>query len=152
MKRAVFAGTFDPPTLGHLELIKKAMNICDELIIAISSKPTKESFFSDKEKVEMLKIIAPEAKIAISKGLIVDFAKEQNSSFLIRGLRSFSDFETEFQMANTNRRLGGIETVFLMTESPHISSTLVREIAYLKGPLHPFVPEEIETMIREKFA
>ena len=154
MKKAVFAGTFDPPTLGHLELIQKASILCDELIIAISSKPTKKFIFSNQEKTEMLKIIAPQAQIKIAPGLIADFAKEQSASFPIRGLRSFSDMDEEFQMANVNRRLGSLETIFLMTGSAHthISSTLIREIAHFKGPLHHLVPEEIEAMIRKKFA
>lgn len=154
MKKAVFAGTFDPPTLGHLELIKKAMKVCDQLIIAVSFKPTKQSVFSETEKIEMLKKIAPKAEIAICMGLIVDFAKEKNASFLIRGLRSLSDFEAEFQMANANRLLAGIETIFFMSDNAHsqISSSLIREIAYFKGSLKQFVPAEIEPMVRQKFA
>jgi pantetheine-phosphate adenylyltransferase len=160
MKRtALFPGTFDPPSLGHLDIIRKAGLICDHLIIAVAVKPDKKnnSLFSPEEKMEMLRLITksnPQIEIAHFHGLIVDFAKEKNASFLIRGLRAFSDFEYEFQMAFANRVLSGIETVFLMADEKHtqISSTLIREIAYFKGPLHEFVPHEIEPLIRKKFS
>jgi pantetheine-phosphate adenylyltransferase len=148
----IFPGTFDPPTLGHLDIIQKSMQVCDHLIVAIAVKPDKKSLFSVEEKVEMLKRIAPKVEIASFHGLIVDFAREKNASFLIRGLRAFADFEYEFQMAQANRRLSGIETLFLMADDRHtqISSSLIREIAHFKGPLKGFVPEEIESLIRRK--
>jgi pantetheine-phosphate adenylyltransferase len=149
---AIFPGTFDPPTLGHLDIIQKAGPICDHLIIAIAVKPDKKQLFSVEERIEMLKRIAPKAEIISFHGLVVDLAKEKKALFLIRGLRTFSDFEYEFQMAQANRKLSGIETLFLMADDRHtqISSSLIREIAHFNGPLKGFVPEEIESLIRRK--
>ncbi|MGB7978126.1 MAG: pantetheine-phosphate adenylyltransferase [Chlamydiales bacterium] len=147
----IFPGTFDPPTLGHLAIIQKSGAICEHLVIAIGLKPGKTSLFSVDERREMLQKIAPEAEIHPFHGLIVDFAKEKKGSFLIRGLRSLADCETELQMAEANRRLSGIETVFFGADEPHISSSLIREIAHFKGSLNGFVPKEIEPLIRKKF-
>ncbi len=149
----IFPGTFDPPTLGHLDIIRKAKKICNHLIIAIAIKPDKKSLFSPEEKKEMLQKISSDTDIIAFQGLIIELAKQKKASFLIRGLRSESDFEPEFQMAQANKRMGGIETLFLMADErySHMSSTLIREIAYFKGPLHDFVPKEIEAMIRKKF-
>lgn len=148
----MFPGTFDPPTLGHLDIIQKACQICDHLIVAIAMNPEKKSLFSVEEKMEMLKKIAPQVEVASFQGLTVQFASKKNASFLIRGLRAFADFEYEYQMAQANRRLSGIETIFLMANDQHsqISSTLIREIAHFKGPLKEFVPSEIESQIRKK--
>ncbi len=154
MKRiALFPGTFDPPSLGHLDIIQKAKLICDHLIIAIAQKLDKKPLFSIEERSEMLKKIAPHAEITPFHGLIVDFAREKKASFLIRGLRAFSDFEYEFQMALVNRRLSGIETLFLMSNEHHtqISSSLIREIAHFGGPLLDFIPPEIEPLIKRQF-
>ena len=148
----IFPGTFDPPTLGHLDIIQKGMQICDHLIIAIAVKPDKKQLFSVEERMEMLKRIAQKVEIVSFHGLVVDLAREKKASFLIRGLRTFSDFEYEFQMAQANRKLSGIETLFLMADDRHtqISSSLIREIAHFKGSLKGFVPEEIESLIRRK--
>lgn len=150
----IFPGTFDPPTFGHLDIIRKAKKICDHLIVAIAVKPEKNSTFSVEEKMLMMKKIAPDVQIEAYRGLIVDFAKEKKAEFLIRGLRSASEFDLEHQMALANKRIGSIETVFLIADDRHaqISSTLIREIAYFHGPLHDFVPVEIESMIRKKFS
>lgn len=148
----LFPGTFDPPSRGHLDIIQRAKLVCDHLIVAIAVKPDKKSLFSIEERIEMLKKIAPHVEIVSFHGLIVDFAREKKATFLIRGLRAFSDFEYEFQMALANRRLSGIETLFLMADERHtqISSSLIREIAHFRGPLHDFVPPEIEPLIRKK--
>jgi pantetheine-phosphate adenylyltransferase len=159
MKRiGLYPGTFDPPTRGHLDIIQRARQICDHLIVTIAHKPDKklQSLFSAEEKIEMLRLItAPIQGIEIThfKGLIANYAQEKKASFLIRGLRAFSDFEHEFQMALANQRLSKIETVFLMANERHaqISSSLIREIAHFGGPLHDFVPPEIESLIRKKF-
>lgn len=149
-KIALLPGTFDPPSLGHLDLIQRAAKICDHLIIAIAIKPNKKPLFTIEERKEMLQRIAPKVEITAFDGLIVDLAKKRKATVLIRGLRSFSDFDYEFQMALANRTLGGIETLFLAAEHTEISSTLIREIAHFGGPLHHFVPPEIETLIRKK--
>ncbi len=152
----IFPGTFDPPSKGHLDIIQRASLICDKLLIAIAVKPDKKALFSPDEKKEMLRLITPSlpnVQIEIFQGLVVDFARIHKAQFLIRGLRAFSDFEYEFQMALANRRLSGIETLFLMADERHtqISSSLIREIAHFKGPLRDFVPSEIEPLIRKKF-
>jgi len=157
MKIGLFPGTFGPPSKGHLDIIQRACLICDRLIVAVAHKPDKQEAFTKEEKVEMLRLITrsiPQVEIAAFHGLIVDFAKERKANFLIRGLRAFSDFEYEFQMALANRRLSGIETLFLMADERHtqISSSLIREIAHFNGPLHDFVPPEIESIIRKKLS
>ncbi len=153
MKRiAIFPGTFDPPSKGHLDIIQRSLPLCDHLIVAIAHKPEKKHLFSLDERTHMMKMIAPNVEIVSFHGLIVDLAQQRQATFLIRGLRAFSDFEYEFQMALANRRLSGIETLFLAADTKHmqISSTLIREIAYFGGPLHEFVPPEIEPLIRKK--
>lgn len=155
MKTALFAGSFDPPSLGHLDIIQKASSLCDHLIVAIAHKPDKKTLFSVEERETMLRQITssfPNVEISHFHGLVVDFAKEKKANFLIRGLRAFSDFEYELQMALANRCLSGIETLFLMADEKytHISSTLIREIAYFGGPLKDFVPKEIESFIQKK--
>lgn len=159
MKIGLFPGTFGPPSKGHLDIIQRACHICDRLIVAVAHKPVKhnESSFTEQEKIEMLRLITrslPQVEIVAFHGLIVDFAREKKANFLIRGLRAFSDFEYEFQMALANRRLSGIETLFLMADERHtqISSSLIREIAHFNGPLHDFVPQEIESIIRKKLS
>jgi pantetheine-phosphate adenylyltransferase len=148
----IFPGTFDPPSLGHLDIIQRAKPLCDHLIIAIAHKPDKKPLFSLEERAAMLKKIAPHAEVIPFHGLIAHFAQQKKASFLLRGLRFASDFEYELQMAQANHRLSGIETLFLMASEKHtqISSSLIREIAHFGGPLHDFVPPEIETMISKK--
>lgn len=150
-------GSFDPPTRGHLDIIQRAMQFTDQLIIAIGQKPDKRlsALFTAEEKMDMLRILTqsiPHLEIASFQGLVVDFAKEKKVQFLIRGLRAFSDFESELQMALANRRLSGIETLFLMGDEKlsQVSSSLIREIASFGGPLHDFVTPEIESFIRKK--
>lgn len=157
-KIGLFPGTFDPLSKGHLDIIQRSLQICDHLIVAVATKPEKkkEAFFSIEEKMEMLKLCTrsiSNLEVTHFHGLIVDFAKEKKANYLIRGLRAFSDFEYEFQMALANRRLSGIETLFLMADERHtqISSSLIREIAYFGGPLKDFVPPEIESFIQKKF-
>jgi len=149
-KIGLLPGTFDPPTLGHLDLIQRASKICDHLIIAIATKPNKKPLFTSEERKEMLHLIAPKVEVIAFNGLIVDLAREKKANFLIRGLRTLADYDYEFQMALANRKLGNIETLFLPAEHTEISSSLIREIAHFGGPLHPFVPAEIETFIRKK--
>ena len=156
MKRALFPGTFDPPTLGHVDIIKRSSSICDKLYVGIAVNSAKtEGLFSTEEKIEMLKTVCapyPHVEVACFNSLVVEFAKQHQIDFLIRGLRAFSDFEYEFRMALTNRHLSGIETLFLMAEGQvaHISSTLIRELGHYQSRLHDFIPREIEDQVFQR--
>lgn len=150
MYKALFPGTFDPPTLGHLDIIKRASKLCDELYIGIAENTTKrKNVFNESErKALLLKLCAsyPNVKIVTFSGLVVEFAKKKKIDYLIRGVRSVADFEYESQMASANHMMAGLETIFL-SASPqyvHFSSTLIREIGSLGHRLHGFVSEEIE--------
>ena len=153
MKTALFPGTFDPPTLGHIDVIRRSSQICDKLYIGIAINSAKaDDLFSIEERRSMLHTICksfPHVEVVTFETLVVTFAKNHKVDFLLRGLRAFSDFEYEARMALTNRRLSGIETVFLMADERvgHISSTLIRELGRFKSRLHEFVPEEIEEQI-----
>ena len=159
MKQGLFPGTFDPPTLGHLDIIKRAACMCDTLYVAITEETSKRPafLFSIDERKEMMEKIChglPHVKIVTFSGLAVDFVKKCQANFLIRGLRAFSDFEYEFQMALANRKLGNVETVFFMADEKlaHISSTLIREIARSGTRLTDFIPTAIEPIIFKKLA
>lgn len=154
MKKGLFAGTFDPPTLGHLNIIQRAAALCGTLCVGIAQNSAKGSpIFSAEQRLEMLKLITkdiPHVEIAIFQGLAVDFAKKQGVDFFIRGLRNCTDLEYEGQMAFTNRQIAGIETVFLLSDERYtqINSTLIREIAVLgRRRLKDFIPAEIEDIV-----
>jgi len=156
MKKALFPGTFDPPSLGHLDVIKRGVSICDKLYVGVTTNLAKKksSLFSTDEKVDMLKTITkdlPQVHVVSFSSLVIEFAKEIGIDFLIRGLRAFSDFEYEFRMALANRRMSGreMETLFLIPDErvAHISSSLIREIGRYHSSLLDFVPKEIEGII-----
>jgi pantetheine-phosphate adenylyltransferase len=153
---AVYPGTFDPITYGHIDLIKRAQEIFPELIVAVAHNPHKKPLFSLEERVAMLKKATAGLKgIEISSfdGLVVDFARKRKSKVLIRGLRMISDFEYEFQMALTNRKLSAdIETIFLMPQESYsyLSSKLLKEAASLGADLSSFVPDFVEKALKQK--
>ena len=154
MKQALLPGTFDPPTLGHLDLIKRSEALCDKLVIGIACNGLKNepSLFSVEEKVEMLKAITKDlhfVEIRVINGLVATFAKQNNINFLIRGVRAFSDFDYEYRMAFTNKTLSGVETVFLMAsgKTSHISSSLIRELGFNHSRLIEFIPSSIEEFV-----
>jgi pantetheine-phosphate adenylyltransferase len=154
MRKALFPGTFDPPTLGHLDLIERSASICDKLYvgIAVNSSKIHEQLFSAEERIQMLKEICKKCahvEVISFSGLVVDFAKKNEIDFILRGLRAYSDFEYELRMAFANRKISGIETVFLMANDchGHISSTLIRELALYKTRLHDFIPAPIEERV-----
>lgn len=151
-KTAIFPGSFDPPTLAHLNLIHRAMKVCDHLIVCIGENLNKKSMFTSKEREQLLKTLCPKVEVVIHLGLIVDLLKEKKAQFLIRGIRAEQDFDFEFQMSSANAHLAGVETLFLMADPKyiHISSQMVREIGHFGGSLKGFVPEEIEGMVRER--
>ena len=153
MQRAVYPGTFDPMTMGHVDLVKRASKLFDSVIIAIASSDSKKPMFSLEERIEIgNKIFADDPKVEVVgfSGLLVNFAKENDANILIRGLRVVADFEYEFQLANMNRAMSpDIESVFLTPkeEYSYISSSLVKEIATMGGDVTRFVdPVTLEAL------
>jgi len=153
---AIYPGTFDPITYGHIDLIKRAQEIFPEVIVAVAHNPHKKPLFSVKERIRMLKKAAAGLKgVTISDfdGLVIDYAHKHKAKVLIRGLRMLSDFEYEFQMALTNRKLSpDIETIFLMPQEcySYLSSKLLKEAASLGADLSSFVPSFVEKALKEK--
>lgn len=143
---AVYPGTFDPPTLGHLDMIRRASRMFSKLIVAVGENPVKTTYFSLSERVEMLREIThdlPNVEVEVFKGLLAGYASQKGAQAIVRGLRAVSDFEYEFQMALTNRVLHpDLETVFLMASAEHmfVSSSIVKEVASLGGDVREFVP------------
>ncbi|MDD5044081.1 MAG: pantetheine-phosphate adenylyltransferase [Candidatus Omnitrophica bacterium] len=155
-QKAIYPGTFDPITYGHIDVIKRALRIFEEVIVAVAHNPHKKPFFSVKERIEMLKKATQGMEgvtIEDFNGLVVDYARKKSVTTIIRGLRMLSDFEYEFQMALTNRKLNSeIETIFLMTSEDYsyVSSKLLKEAASLGADLSQFVPAFIEKALKEK--
>lgn len=153
---AVYPGSFDPVTYGHIDLIKRATHVFDEVIIAVANNIQKKALFDTQERLQMLRESTKGVKgirIEVFDGLIIDFASRNNAPVLIRGLRMISDFEYELQMALTNRRLNEkIETVFLMPSEGYsfLSSTLIKEAASLGADVSSFVPEFVAQRLKEK--
>lgn len=156
-KKAIYPGSFDPITNGHVDIIKRALEIFDKILIAVLENPQKEPLFTTKERMDMIKEIFADRKdveVKAFHGLLVEFAKKNNVKIVIRGLRAISDFEYEFQMALMNRKLNQeIETFFMMPNLKYsfLSSNLVKEVFELGGCLKDLVPEQVETMLRGKF-
>ncbi|MBI2421424.1 MAG: pantetheine-phosphate adenylyltransferase [Candidatus Hydrogenedentes bacterium] len=153
---AVYAGSFDPPTLGHVDLIERATKIFDKIIVAVAVNEAKSSLFSVEERMEMLVEIAsamPSVQIDRFRGLTVNFARDKGAIALIRGLRVVSDFEFELTMAINNHKLNAeIDTISLMPSEPYLflSSRLVKEIAAFGGPIDHFVTPAVEARLRAK--
>jgi pantetheine-phosphate adenylyltransferase len=153
---AIYPGSFDPLTLGHLDLIERAAHIFDEVIVAVGVNSRKQTFFSAAERLEMVKAAVKSiknVKVDSFDGLLVDYARSKKVHVLLRGLRAFSDFEYEFQMALANRKLApGIEAIFLMPKETHsyISSSTVREIVDRGGDISQFVPPSVKKFIERK--
>ena len=157
IKKAVYPGSFDPITNGHVDIIRRGLEIFDEILVAVLENPKKESLFSTKERVAMIQdIFADEEKVEVKSfhGLLVDFANAHDSKMIVRGLRAISDFEYEFQMALMNRKLDPeIETLFMMPSLNYsfLSSRLVKEVSMLGGCLEGLIPEEVEDKLRDKY-
>lgn len=156
MQVAIYPGSFDPITLGHLDIIKRASKIFDKVIVAILINSKKESSFTVEERIDFIKRATKDIKnieIEYFSGLLIDFAIEKNASIIIKGLRAVSDFEYEFQMALTNSKLcPNIETLFMATSTnySYLSSSIVREVATLGGSLNELVPNELISDIVSK--
>ncbi|GHA10107.1 phosphopantetheine adenylyltransferase [Arenicella chitinivorans] len=157
-KIAIYPGTFDPITNGHLDLVARAEQIFDEVIIAVSDNPRKNPLFTTAERVAMVDDATqhiPHVRVESFDDLLVNFVTRQKAKFVIRGLRAVSDFEYEFQLASANRRLdSNVETIFLTPSEANyfISSSLVREISYYKGDVSSFVPPHVELALQNKWA
>jgi pantetheine-phosphate adenylyltransferase len=154
---AVYAGTFDPVTNGHLDLVERSLRIFGQLIVAVAANPKKNPLFSHEERVEMFRAVTANLKnvtIEGFSGLLVDYVKQKDVVAIIRGLRAISDFEYEMQMAHTNRRLvTTIEAVFMMPNEAYsfITSTIVKEVASYGGDVSTFVPPIVLEKLNNKF-
>jgi pantetheine-phosphate adenylyltransferase len=153
----VYPGTFDPVTKGHLDIIERGLKLFDSLVVAVATSPVKEPLFSVTERVKMIeKEVTGVKNVRVESfdGLLIDYITQKKSKTILRGLRVMSDFEYEFQMALTNRKLApDIETVFMMTREDYapMSSRFIKEIARLKGSVDAFVTPNVSKMLKKKF-
>ena len=161
MTIALYPGSFDPITNGHVNLINRGLNVFDKLIVAVASNVKKQPLFSVEDRIAMIQDAVQSDRLEVRsfQGLLVDYAREIDARIILRGLRALSDFEFEFQLAHMNRRLGaknpgGIETMFMMTGEEHfyVSSSLVREIASFGGEVEGLVPELAYQKLKAKFS
>lgn len=156
MNKAIYPGSFDPVTNGHIDIIKRASGFIDELVVGVLNNPSKEYLFTVEERMEHLKSITkdmPNVTVKSFSGLLIDFAKENNAKLVIRGLRAVTDFEYEFQMALTNRNMAkDIETLFISTSTQflYLSSSVVKEVAMFNGDVNGMVPVEIKNELERK--
>jgi len=156
VKTAVYAGSFDPPTNGHLNVIERASRVVDRLIITIANNTSKSTVFTPAERAQMVRGLVKHLKnvrVDLFDGLLVDYMQKKGATIIIRGVRSFSDFEYEFQMALSNKQMRPeTETLFMVTDSrySHLSSTLIKEIIKLGGDTHGMIPKSVEKDLRAK--
>ena len=158
MKSAIYPGSFDPVTYGHLDVIRRSANIFDELTVSVLNNVGKSALFSVEERVKMLEEATKDlsnVKVDSFSGLLINYAKQKNVHVVIRGLRAITDFEYELQIAQTNRKLsnGELDTVFLTTslEYAYLSSSSVKEIAYFEGDVTPCVPDFVAKELYRKY-
>jgi len=157
MRRAIYPGSFDPITHGHLDLIERAARLFDEVIVAVLINPAKTPLFTVQERVEMIREVvrSPHVRVDTFDGLLVEYARKVGAQVIIRGIRAISDYEYEFQMALMNRRLDPtIETIFMMPAEPYtyLSSRLVKEVCGLGGDITGLVPPIVERKMKEKLS
>ena len=156
MKIAIYPGSFDPMTFGHLDIIERSAKMVDKLYVSVLINSAKNPLFSIDERVSMIKELTshiPNVEVTAFEGLLVDYAKKMNASILVRGLRAVTDFEYELQIAQTNRIVNpDVDTIFLTTnlEYSYLSSTIVKEVASYGGDIHKFVPEQIADAVYKK--
>lgn len=156
MRVAVYPGSFDPITNGHLDIIERALKVFDKVIVAILINPTKKGLFSVEERVELIKEVTKDfdnVEVESFEGLLVDFLAKKDTNIIIKGLRAVSDFEYEFQMALMNNKLNSdVETVFMMTsaEYSYLSSSSVKQVAFFDGSVEGLIPSMIIEKLKEK--
>ncbi len=157
LKIAVYPGSFDPVTYGHLDIIDRALKIFDGVIVAVARNSEKNALFSVAERIDLLTEILkdrPQAKVDTFEGLLVDYVRRCEATVIIRGLRAVSDFEFEFQLAQMNRSITrDVETLFMMTSVPYsyLSSSIVKEVSNLNGPVDKLVPPLVKSALDAKF-
>ena len=157
LKIAVYPGSFDPITFGHLDIIDRALKIFDGVIVAVAKNSEKNSLFTVKERLALLSQVLvdhPQASVDTFDGLLVDFVQKRGATVIIRGLRAVSDFEFEFQLAQMNRSITKeVETLFMMTSVPYsyLSSSIVKEVSSLNGPVDKLVPPLVKAALDAKF-
>ena len=156
-KIAIYPGSFDPPTYGHMNIVERGLEIFEKIIIAVARNTSKKSLLSPDERTELLKTLFKgrrDVEVDQFEGLLVDYAKKKKTNVILRGLRTVADYEYELQMSFSNKSINPqVETIFMMTESKfsHISSTIIKEIAYFSGSVKGMVHPLVEKTIRQKF-
>ena len=151
---AIFPGSFDPITKGHLDVIGRGIKMFDKLIVAVGQNPGKDQLFTLEERVEMIReLVADQPRITVESYdcLTVEFAARKKAGVMLRGLRNLTDVQYEFQLAMTNRAVAGVETVFVMTSEEYgfVNSTMVREVAMLGGDVHKLIPELVYSKLKQ---